>query len=220
MLRCCGNHTLESGCQVQRPTGRTHDFDSLILAGSVSCRGALAVASDSFGRVLLIDIVTMTVVRVWKSYRDAQFGWVMCTSQSEAAQEQRNSTDQPMSNQAHPGKRRRSDQEAQGSAQGQEAQQQLSKSLHLVLYAPRRRALELWQMRSGARVATVQVPSACKLLQRSLPFGLKSMQSDSDICTQGAVGQCMIVDIMTGQTLDVLAALHFRTNAISHESAW
>ena len=192
----------------------------LTLAGCVSCRGPLAVASDSFGRVLLIDIVSMTVIRVWKSYRDAQFGWVMCKTQSEGAQEQHNSTDQPVSTQAHPGKRRRSNQGAEGSVHGREAQQQQSESLHLVLYAPRRRALELWQMRSRARVATVQVSSACKLLQRSVPFGLKSGQNDSDICSRSvAMGQCMIVDIMTGHTMDVLAALHPQTSATNHVSA-
>ena len=180
----------------------------------------MAVASDSFGRVLLIDIVTMTVIRIWKSYRDAQFGWVMCKIQSEGAQAQQYSTDQPMSNQAHPGKRRRSDQAAQGSNQGQGAQPQQSEALHLVLYAPRRRALELWQMQSGARVATVQVPSACKLLQRTLPFGLKSGSSVSHMCSQLlAVSQCMIVDIVTGHTMDVLAALHPRPSTTEHESA-
>ena len=158
----------------------------------------------------------MTVIRIWKSYRDAQFGWVMCKTQHEAAQEQHNSTAQPMSSQAHPGKRRRSDVGAQGSVQGLGAQQLQSESLHLVLYAPRRRALELWQMQSGARIATVQVPGACNLLQRSLPFGLKSRQKDSEINSQfnfDAVGQCMIVDVMTGHIQDVLAALHPRTSA-------
>lgn len=185
----------------------------------VCYRGALATASDSFGRVLLIDVVSMTVIRIWKSYRDAQFGWVMCNTQNAGAQLQHNSTDQPMSSQAHAGKRRRSEQEAQGSIQVH-ARQQQSESLHLVLYAPRRRALELWQMRDGARVATVQTSGACKLLQRTLPFGLKSESSGSETCSHlAAVGQCLVVDIVTGHTMDVLAALHPRTNiARTHES--
>lgn len=194
-------------------------MSDLLLTTCVCYRGSLATASDSFGRVLLIDIVSMTVVRIWKSYRDAQFGWVMCNTQSAGAQPQHNSTDQPMSNQAHAGKRRRSDQGAQGSIQVQ-ARQQQSDSLHLVLYAPRRRALELWQMRDGARVATVQTAGACKLLQKTLPFGLKSGSSVSDTCSHlAAVGQCLIVDIVTGHTMDVLAALHPQTSARTHESA-
>lgn len=115
-----------------------------------------------------------------------------------------------MSHQAHPGKRRRSDQETQDSSQAQQTAQQQQETLHLVLYAPRRRALELWQMRNGLRVATVQVPSACKLLQRSLPFGLKFDCTDSNFCGQIAglaVGQCLIVDIVSGHTVDVLSAL-------------
>lgn len=177
------------------------------------CRGALAIASDSFGRVLLIDVASVTVIRIWKSYRDAQFGWVMCNTQGDGPQAQRRSTDQPMSDQTHPGKRRRSDQETQESSQAQDTQQQSGK-LHLVLYAPRRRALELWQMQNGPRIATVQVASACKLLQRSLPFGLKSGNTDGNFCSQLAalaVGQCLIVDIVSGHTMDVLSALQLRS---------
>ncbi|KAL3159591.1 hypothetical protein ABBQ38_010003 [Trebouxia sp. C0009 RCD-2024] len=186
--------------------------DRLLLAP----RGPLAVASDSFGRVLLIDVISVTVVRIWKSYRDAQFGWIMCSSSGGATQTQRSSTDQPMSHQAHPGKRRRSDQETQDGGQAPQTTQQQPGILHLVLYAPRRRALELWQMRSGLRVATVQVASACKLLQRSLSFGLKFDCTDSNFGGQIAalaVGQCLIVDIVSGHTVDVLSALQFQTTA-------
>lgn len=185
------------------------------------CRGPLAIASDSFGRVLLIDVVSVTVVRIWKSYRDAQFGWIMCNIANGGTQTQHSSTDQPMSHQAHPGKRRRSDQETQDSSQTQETSQQQSGNLHLVLYAPRRRALELWQMRDGARVATVQVPSACKLLQRSLPFGLRFDSTDSNYCSRIAavsVGQCLIVDIMSGHTVDVLSALQLRASATARHT--
>lgn len=38
---------------------------------------SLAVATDGFGRVLLIDTRACTVVRMWKGYRDAQCGWIL-----------------------------------------------------------------------------------------------------------------------------------------------
>ena len=47
------------------------------------CRGALAAAADSLGRVLLIDTACMAVVRVWKAYRSAQMAWLVLPSHSE-----------------------------------------------------------------------------------------------------------------------------------------
>lgn len=44
---------------------------SLIL-----CRGPLAAAADSLGRVLLFDFSNLTVLRIWKSYRHAQIAWI------------------------------------------------------------------------------------------------------------------------------------------------
>ena len=45
---------------------------------SVAPRGAMAVGCDSLGRVLLFDLQagSLTAVRLWKGYRDAQVAWV------------------------------------------------------------------------------------------------------------------------------------------------
>jgi len=40
----------------------------------------LAVATDGFGRISLIDTVGFLVIRMWKGYRDAQCGWLQHTS--------------------------------------------------------------------------------------------------------------------------------------------
>jgi len=176
------------------------------------CRGSLAVASDSFGRVLLIDVISLTVIRIWKSYRDAQFGWVMCTWQQQRP-EQQHSVDEPTQPQPHAGKRRRADAEPTNKMQDDDDELDKSASLHLLLYAPRRRALELWQMRHGPRVATAQVPNACKLLQRVVPFGLEPggvQKAGTDSCSKAAVqaaNQCLILDTSTGQSTDALAVL-------------
>ncbi|KAI6652819.1 Rab3 GTPase-activating protein non-catalytic subunit isoform X1 [Oopsacas minuta] len=45
---------------------------------SLSPRGVLAVATDNFGRVLLLDTRRKVVSRIWKGYRDAQCGWIQC----------------------------------------------------------------------------------------------------------------------------------------------
>ncbi|KNC49545.1 uncharacterized protein AMSG_11890 [Thecamonas trahens ATCC 50062] len=39
-------------------------------------RGAIAALADGFGRVLLLDTSNLTIVRIWKGYRDAQLGWL------------------------------------------------------------------------------------------------------------------------------------------------
>lgn len=42
----------------------------------VSPGNNLAATTDSFGRVLLIDIFKGIVIRIFKGYRDAQIGWI------------------------------------------------------------------------------------------------------------------------------------------------
>jgi len=176
-------------------------------------RGSMVVASDSFGRALLIDVVSLTVIRIWKSYRDAQFGWIMCSWPQRAPQQSHTTDDHLLQSQSHAGKRRRADAESSHGMQDSNAELDKPVSLHLVLYAPRRQALELWQMRHGSRVATSQVSSSCKLLQRAVPFGLDPdsvKNSGSDATSR--TSQCLILDTNTGQCMDVLAALQQQTH--------
>ncbi|KAM7446520.1 Rab3 GTPase-activating protein non-catalytic subunit [Porites harrisoni] len=44
---------------------------------TLSPNGRLAVTTDEFGRVMLLDAKKAIVVRLWKGYRDAECGWVM-----------------------------------------------------------------------------------------------------------------------------------------------
>ncbi len=176
-------------------------------------RGSVAVASDSFGRVLLINVVSLTVIRIWKSYRDAQFGWIMCSWPQRAPQQSHTTEDQLLQSQSHAGKRRRADAESSHGLQDSNAELDKPVSLHLILYAPRRQALELWQMRHGSRVATSQVSSTCKLLQRAVPFGLDPNGVDHTGCDATIrTSQCLILDTNTGHCMDVLAALQQQTH--------
>ncbi|PFX27196.1 Rab3 GTPase-activating protein non-catalytic subunit [Stylophora pistillata] len=43
--------------------------------------GRLAVTTDDFGRVMLLDVKKTIVVRIWKGYRDAECGWIWRTEQ-------------------------------------------------------------------------------------------------------------------------------------------
>ena len=180
-------------------------------AVAVLFRGSVAVASDSFGRVLLIDVVSLTVIRIWKSYRDAQFGWIMCSWPQRALKQSHITEDHLLQSQTHAGKRRRADAESSHGMQDSNPELDKPVSLHLVLYAPRRQALELWQMRHGSRVATSQVSSTCKLLQRAVPFGLDPDSVNHTNATS-RTSQCLILDTNTGQCMDVLAALQQPTH--------
>ena len=177
---------------------------------TVFCRGPLAVGRDSFGRVLLIDIISLTVIRVWKSYRDAQAGWILGNVANDTlTRHQPDSNQQHASLHAWSGRKRRADSTVK---QDSAASNQQEPNLYLVLYAPRKRSLELWQMRHGQRVASAQVPPACKLLQRVVPFGLQFELSDlsGHRLSSGEVSgfdQCLILDIHSGQSMDVLDAL-------------
>ncbi len=46
---------------------------NFILEAPTAC---IAIATDGFGRLLLIDTKAGAVVRMWKGYREAQCGWI------------------------------------------------------------------------------------------------------------------------------------------------
>lgn len=174
------------------------------------CRGLLAVARDSFGRVLLVDIASLTVIRIWKSYRDAQVGWILGQIANDTLSKHPPHVGQEQS-QLHPwsGRKRKADSFSERDIATDSTQ---PPTLHLVLYAPRKRSLELWQMQHGSRIASAQVPPTCKLLQRTVPFGLQFEFSDLTgpmLSSKQISGfdQCVLLDTHSGQSMDVLEAL-------------
>lgn len=50
--------------------------DRQVDSVSLSPGGQLAACTDDKGRVLLLDVRTLTFVRTWKGYRDAQCAWL------------------------------------------------------------------------------------------------------------------------------------------------
>ncbi|XP_057316884.1 rab3 GTPase-activating protein non-catalytic subunit-like isoform X2 [Hydractinia symbiolongicarpus] len=111
--------------------------DSLRHAESITVApiGYLAVVTDSFNRILLLDTLKSTVVRMWKGYRDAECGWI-------AVEEEIDDTDNANFNSDN-GKRR---------------------ALFLVIYAPKRGILEIYLMEHGARVSAFNVGKGCRLI--------------------------------------------------------
>ncbi|RMX40875.1 hypothetical protein pdam_00012040, partial [Pocillopora damicornis] len=49
--------------------------------------GRLAVTTDDFGRVMLLDVKKAIVIRIWKGYRDAECGWVMVSEEDHQEEE-------------------------------------------------------------------------------------------------------------------------------------
>lgn len=64
-------HTAQAGGAVYDDSTRT--ATSFLLAP----RGVLAAASDTLGRVMLVDVAMAAVVRIFKGYRDAQCCWLL-----------------------------------------------------------------------------------------------------------------------------------------------
>jgi hypothetical protein len=110
------------------------------------CRRWVA-ASDSLGRVLLLEARTLVVLRIWKGYRDAQCGWVV---------------------------------DQDGSA-------------HMVIYAPRRGLLELWEAPAGPRSLATVVGQGCQLISTQPPVEPRAPSSSSD--TNGAAA---LADLAAG----------------------
>ncbi|XP_033631830.1 rab3 GTPase-activating protein non-catalytic subunit-like [Asterias rubens] len=113
--------------------------DSLLLSPGLN----VAVSTDSFGRVILIDLVRGIAVRMWKGYRDAQCGWISVTEDI---------------------LRDKSDPAATKAQRQRTRQFGARVALFLVIYAPRRGILEIWNTQQGPRVAAFNVPKSCQLL--------------------------------------------------------
>ncbi len=75
--------TLDDGCIryrskmfVAKCVSVLEDEKRRVFRVSADPRGCLAASADSLGRVLLYDLHTESVVRIWKGLRDARLGWV------------------------------------------------------------------------------------------------------------------------------------------------
>ena len=60
---------LYAGCEI-------HDPPRQVIHCTVDPDGNLAAASDTLGRVSLIDLSTKQIIRMWKGYRDTQCHWI------------------------------------------------------------------------------------------------------------------------------------------------
>ncbi|RZC57691.1 hypothetical protein C5167_004993 [Papaver somniferum] len=109
---------------------------------TLSPSGSLAAITDSLGRILLLDTQALVVVRIWKGYRDA------CCLFMEM-------------------------QFGKDKASSSSAYHEYSKSdycLCLAIHAPRKGIIEVWQMRIGPRLFSIQCAKGSKILQPTPRF--------------------------------------------------
>ena len=59
---------------------------------SASPGGNLAIISDNFGRLLLVDVNSMIIINIWKGYRGAQCGWLQVSEGQSYMSEKQRST--------------------------------------------------------------------------------------------------------------------------------
>ena len=99
-----------------------HDAPRQVESFIVDPEGNLGATTDSFGRVMLIDLSTKQVVRMWKGFREASCCWL---------------------------------QVPRVVVPGSDAQKK--KSLFLVIHSRQRRVVEVYRVRHGPRVKSIQV---------------------------------------------------------------
>lgn len=102
----------------------------------------LAAIVDTLGRVILVDLKTGTILRIWKGYREAQCAFV-------EVNETRNRKEQP----SIENMKRRT-------------------GLFMVIYAPKKAMIEIWCMQFGPKVATFNASRHGFLLYNSHDISL------------------------------------------------
>ncbi|XP_017980083.1 PREDICTED: rab3 GTPase-activating protein non-catalytic subunit [Theobroma cacao] len=110
---------------------------------TLSPSGTLAAITDSLGRILLLDTQALVVVRLWKGYRDASCFFMEMLVNKEAI----------------------------GSGSSYYEPGKSDYCLCLAIHAPRKGIVEVWQMRTGPRLLTIQCAKGCRLSQPTYRFG-------------------------------------------------
>lgn len=127
-----------------------------MLSMEVAPNDSAILITDTFGRVILFDVQTGTMVWIWKGYRDAQCGWLV-VEESDGA---------PSSDHG--------DSEAPPFSDDEASSQPRSCAL-VVIYAPQRGLLEIWAPWFGHRVAAFNVGLQCQLLVQTAPRFVSSV---------------------------------------------
>ena len=156
-----------SNAHIQIPRIHTLTRTHPCTRHQVSPNDGAVLTTDSFGRVLMLDSASGTLVWVWKGYRDAQCGWLVAVEGDDSS--------------ADLGTAATSSTLAKTSAAGgrvaptktdedDDEDRSPPRSCALVIiYAPQRGLLEIWAPWFGHRVAAFNVGLHCQLLVQTPP---------------------------------------------------
>ena len=177
------------------------------LCSSELCRGFLTAAVDNLGRVLLVAANNGTVLRMWRAYRDAQMAW-MVLPVTTAADPQSTGCQIHASGQNVRSQQRHlpADLSCPGPPRMSSGQQKAAARLQLalVLYAPRKGVVEVWQVEQGPCLCRlVGVSQRGSLLSPSLPLRVDADPQKFRRHLLSMLRQCWLVDWASEQLLDV-----------------
>eukprot|EP00741_Cyanophora_paradoxa_P008557 tig00001339_g8282.t1 len=130
--------------------------------------GRLLACADSLGRVLLADAPTFLLLRVFKGYRDAQVAFIDGPSAAEGAGSRASF--------ASPARASPTSRPLAAAPEGQSA---APRPLHLVIHAPRRGLVEVWDVPFGKRTAACTVPEGSRLLPGGFRLSAAGGASDA-----------------------------------------
>ncbi|CAM8889522.1 unnamed protein product [Rhodiola kirilowii] len=116
---------------------------------TLSPSGTLAAITDSLGRILLLDTQARVVVRLWKGYRDASCLFIEMLVNKDA----------------------------ESSSSNYYGAVKSDYCLCLAIHAPRKGIIEVWKMRTGPRLLSVQCSKGSKMLQPTYRFGTSTESS-------------------------------------------
>ncbi|XP_051042467.1 rab3 GTPase-activating protein non-catalytic subunit isoform X1 [Phodopus roborovskii] len=154
----------------------------------------LAAVTDDFGRVILLDVTRGIAIRMWKGYRDAQIGWIQIVED------------------LHERVPEKGDLSPFGNTQGPSRVAQF-----LVIYAPRRGILEVWNTQQGPRVGAFNVGKHCRLLYPGYKImGLNNVTSQS---WQPQTYQICLVDPVSASVKTVTVPFHLALSDKKSERA-
>ncbi|XP_057626347.1 rab3 GTPase-activating protein non-catalytic subunit isoform X2 [Chionomys nivalis] len=154
----------------------------------------LAAVTDDFGRVILLDVARGIAIRMWKGYRDAQIGWIQIIED------------------LHERVPEKGEFSPFGNTQGPSRVAQF-----LVIYAPRRGILEVWNTQQGPRVGAFNVGKHCRLLYPGYKImGLNNVTSQS---WQPQTYQICLVDPVSASVKMVNVPFHLALSDKKSERA-
>ncbi|KAL6037029.1 hypothetical protein STEG23_030144 [Scotinomys teguina] len=180
---------LFSAARFGLPDSRRHG-ESICLS---PCN-TLAVVTDDFGRVILLDVARGIAIRMWKGYRDAQIGWIQIVED------------------LHERVPEKGEFSPFGNTQGPSRVAQF-----LVIYAPRRGILEVWNTQQGPRVGAFNVGKHCRLLYPGYKImGLNNVTSQS---WQPQTYQICLVDPVSASVKTVNVPFHLALSDKKSERA-